>query len=311
MIKRPFPIPFIVGPTASGKSSLAVNLGLQLPIEIISVDARQVYTELNAGTAKPCANDLSKVPHHLISERSARQPIEANAYAQWVYTKVEQILGRGHLPILVGGSTLYSHAIEVGLSKLADVPTAMVTQLSQELAEVGRDTLYSELQRVDLEAARTMDATKTQRLIRALAYFRAHERPISIDRAIRVPPPFAFAIFLVSRDRDELYQRIDERVPDMVAAGLVEEAHKLRAVGIDASQNPIRTIGYFEALQMMDNGKNEAWLIEQIQRNTRHYAKRQLTWFKARTHYVPVHPARATPLIDYVSTCTSKVSTAL
>ena len=311
MINRPFPIPFIVGPTASGKSSLAVSLASEFPIEIISVDARQVYIELNAGTAKPTANELSRVPHHLISERSAQEPIDANAYARWVYTKIDQVLCRGRLPILVGGSTLYSHAIEVGLSSLADVPPSTVTRLSQELADVGRDALYSELQRVDPEAARTMDATKTQRLIRALAYFRVHERPISIDRAIRVPPPFAFAMFLVSRDRDELYQRIDERVPDMVTAGLVEEAHKLRTVGIDASQNPIRTIGYFEALQMMDNGKNEAWLIEQIQRNTRHYAKRQLTWFKARTHYVPVHPARATPLIDYVSTCTSKVSTAL
>lgn len=311
MINRPFPIPFIVGPTASGKSSLAVSLASEFPIEIISVDARQVYIELNAGTAKPTANELSRVPHHLISERSAQEPIDANAYARWVYTKIDQVLCRGRLPILVGGSTLYSHAIEVGLSSLADVPPSTVARLSRELADVGRDALYSELQRVDPEAARTMDATKTQRLIRALAYFRVHERPISIDRAIRVPPPFAFAMFLVSRDRDELYQRIDERVPDMVTAGLVEEAHKLRSGGIDTSQNPIRTIGYFEALEMMDNGKNEAWLIEQIQRNTRHYAKRQLTWFKARTHYVPIHPARVTPLIDYVSTCTSKVSTAL
>lgn len=311
MINRPFPIPFIVGPTASGKSSLAVSLASEFPIEIISVDARQVYTELNAGTAKPTANELSEVPHHLISERSAREPIDANAYARWVYTKIDQVLGQGRLPLLVGGSTLYSHAIEVGLSNLADVPSSTVARLSQELAEVGRDALYRELQRVDPEAAQTMDATKTQRLIRALAYFRVHERPISVDRALSVPPPFAFAMFLVFRDRDDLYQRIDERVPGMVAAGLVEEANNLRSAGIDASQNPIRTIGYFEALEMMDNGRDEAWLIEQIQRNSRHYAKRQLTWFKARTHYVPVHPGRATPLIDYVSACTSKVNTAL
>ena len=283
----------ITGPTASGKSALAVEYAASVGGEVVSVDSRQIYRGLDVGTAKPTADERRRVPHHLIDEADPSEPLSAGAYAQLVNDRIDEVLARGAVPVLAGGSTLYLDAVVHGIADL-EVPGADGAVSADELASPeARERLYAELANADPDAAATLDATKTQRLSRLVGILRATGRPPSAIWAEAPPPRHAIDVVVLDRPRQELYDRIDRRVDQMLADGLVEENRRLLALGLRLDRPPLRTIGYAEVIDHLEGRIDEAEMVRLIKRNTRRYAKRQLTWFR-RKDYTWLSPADAT-----------------
>ena len=274
------PIPILTGPTAVGKTELGHRIASEIDAEIISADSRQVYRELNVGTAKPDERALQQVPHHFINERSLVEPYSAGIFQREAYLRIEEIHARGHAVLVVGGSTLYVRALKVGLAQIPDVPREVRSSVMRRLETEGASVLYEELQSIDPRAAESLDPTKTQRLVRAIEVYQATGKPLSSYHAQQSLPDYAFRTVVLWRDRHMLYDRINRRVDAMLARGLVDEVRSLLAADFDLSINPLRTIGYNEALSFLRDEVSHEEMRRLIKRNTRRYAKRQLTWFR-------------------------------
>ena len=289
------PVPILTGPTGVGKTRLSLELSQIAPVEIISADSRQVYTELTIGTAKPGAEMQARVPHHFIDERSVfdtNDTFSAGVFAREAWKRIDEIRDRGHLPLVVGGSTLYLHALHEGLADIPDVPSDVRTRVEAALQDDGPEALFRRLQQVDPDTAATMDATKTHRVQRALEVYKTTGHPLSYYHRRTPSPPFDFDIVVLRRERQELYDRINARVEAMLEAGLVDEVAELNARGVDRSCAPLRTIGYKEVFAYLDGDIPYDEMVRLIKRNTRRYAKRQLTWFRRYDTYAWV-PAEA------------------
>ena len=279
-------IPTLTGPTGVGKTALSIALAVRLDAEIVSVDSRQIYRQLTVGAAKPDPDQLATIPHHFIDELSLEQPSSSGRYAVAARRRIREILSRGKTPLVVGGSTLYLQALQYGLADVPDVPAAVRSDLMHRLEREGAESLYKELRNVDPASAARMDSTKTQRLIRALEVFHGTGKPFSTYRMQAViPPPLTFQTVVLWRDRRDLYDRIDRRVDAMLAGGLVEEVRGILDAGFDPGLNALRTIGYRETLRYIDQAIDHDRMRELIKRNTRRYAKRQLTWFRRFADY--------------------------
>ena len=274
--------PFIIltGPTAAGKTALSLAIADTLNAEIISIDSRQIYKELNIGTAKPSPNEIDRIPHHFISERSIHDPVSAGKYATLVEQRIQSILDRGKIPIIVGGSTLYIHALQHGLANIPEVPSHFREGLVDRLNKEGSLSLYEELSIIDPDAAKTMDATKSQRIIRALEVFYATGNPLSFYHKNKSRPAYMYKTFVLHRQREQLYDRINKRVDVMLAEGLVEEVKVLIRDPVIAKLPVMRTIGYMEVIEYLQGTCDYTEMVRLIKRNTRRYAKRQLTWFR-------------------------------
>src|SRR5690606_1001313 len=273
-------IPIIAGPTAVGKTALGIELAERLDAEIISADSRQIYCGLDIGTAKPSPSELERVPHHFVDELELTETYSAGRFQADAYIRIKEILKRKTRVIVVGGSTLYLHALKHRLADIPDVPSSIREDIAMRLATEGAEALFGELLQIDPEAAATMDHTKTQRLVRALEVYHATGRPISSYHRNLEPPPFNFRTFVLNRDRQQLYDRINERVERMLEAGLLEEVRALLRTGIHGSVSPLRTIGYREVIDHLQDEISYGEMVRRIKRNTRRYAKRQLTWFR-------------------------------
>ena len=256
--------------------------------EIVSVDSRQVYRGLDLGTAKPSREDLDRVPHHLIDEADLDTPLTAGTFAALANARIDEITARGSTPILVGGSTLYLHAIAHGI---ADLPPAIRLNPLELATPESRKALYDELAAADPRAAATLDPTKTQRLARLVGVLRETGVPPS-EHWDRMPPPrHAIRPVVLTRPRPELYARIEHRVDNMISGGLVEENRALLARGIRMDRPPLNTIGYQEVVPYLEGEIDQAEMVRLIKRNTRRYAKRQLTWFRRQGYpEIPVGP---------------------
>lgn len=274
------PILIITGPTAVGKTELSLQLAERAGAEIVSADSRQVYRGLDIGTAKPTDDELARVRHHFISELELGQPFSAGQFQEAAYARIKRILARGAVPIVVGGSTLYIHALKHGLADVPHVPPGIRSSIEERLKSEGAEALYNELQQIDPKAAASMDSTKTQRLIRALEVYEATGKPLTWYYEDQPEPPYAFRTVVLNRDRKMLYARINARVDEMLDAGLVDEVASLLANGIDAQLNPLRTIGYQEPIRYLGGEISYHEMVRLIKRNSRRYAKRQLTWFR-------------------------------
>lgn len=272
----------ITGPTAVGKSSLAVAYAEAGGGEIVSVDSRQVYRGLDAGTAKPSAADRARVPHHLIDEAELSAPLTAGGYATLAHARIDNILSRGRVPVLVGGSTLYLEAIVHGLPDLPPVEATDAVGAEEMATPESRQALFEELRAADPRAAATLDPSKTQRLARFVGVLRTTGHPPSDSWDDVAPPRRDIRTVVIVRPREELYARIERRVDQMVAGGLVEENRRLLADGIRLDQRPLNTIGYQEVVPFLRGEINHDEMVRLIKRNTRRYAKRQLTWFRRR-----------------------------
>jgi len=272
----------IVGPTASGKSALALRLAARWNAEIVSADSRQIYRHLDIGTAKPPRSDLQRIPHHFIDILEPDEDYSAGAYGRAARKIINDVIRAGRRVILVGGSGLYVKAVVDGLFDGPSRDPGLRAQLEEEARERGADGLYERLCRLDPEAASTMDSSKVRRVIRALEVHAITGRPISeLHAAQNSAAPFGVRQIGLRWTRKELYRRINERVEWMLDAGLLDEVRRLQTMGFDPTLNSLNTVGYREAFAHLAGKLTREEMVAAIQQNTRRFAKRQLTWFRA------------------------------
>jgi len=274
--RPPPPLFGVVGPTASGKTDLALALARQLPVEILVADSRQVYRGMDVGTAKPDADARASVAHHLIDLVDPDRPFTA---ADWVGAAREllpQIAARGRIPLVVGGTGLYVSSLVDGYDYAGGSSPETRARLAAELEVEGLPSIARRLTRLDPEAAVQLDLDNPRRVIRALERLEAGDgtrRPSAIGYAGRV------ALIGLSRPRDVLYRRIDERARRLFEGGLIDEVRGLLAAGFGADLEPMTGHGYREAAGYLAGDGTLERAIEVTARRTRQYAKRQLTWF--------------------------------
>lgn len=281
------PLLAITGPTAVGKTELSLEVADRLNAEIISTDSRQVYRELTVGTAKPSPEELARVPHHFINERTLDEPFSAGEFEDEANARIRQIIDRGREPIIVGGSTLYLHALQHGLADIPDVDDDVRAEIEARLEKEGAEQLYAELQEVDPKQAEQMDPTKTHRLIRALEVYHGTGRPLSYYYRNQPEPPFDYVTVVLNRDRQKLYKRIEQRVDRMLEHGLLDEVREImQHRDIDLTRPPLKTIGYKEPIRYVQGEISYEEMVRLVKRNSRRYAKRQLTWFRRYLDYI-------------------------
>lgn len=274
------PILVVVGATASGKTAFAIEKALKVGGEIISADSRQIFQETTIGTAKPSPEELAAVPHHFINELSLNEPFSAGLFAQQALQRIGDILERGKIPIVCGGSTLYIQALTQGIAPVPDIAPEIRQKLHERLNSEGKEALFDELSQIDPIFAQSLDATKTQRLLRGLEVWYGTGERLSDWHKRQLPPPYPFKIHFLQPPRDLLYERINQRVDEMIAQGLLKEVQSILTAGFSPQLNPLRTIGYQEPIAHLNGAYPFDEMLRLLKQNTRHYAKRQITWFK-------------------------------
>jgi tRNA dimethylallyltransferase len=284
-----------MGPTASGKTALALEWARRLDSEIVSVDSALVYSRLDIGSAKPDAATLASVRHHLVDVREPQEVFSAADFAVEALAAMQSIHARGRVPILAGGTGLYFEALFDGLAQMPAADAATRAQLQAEAASEGWPALHARLREVDPAAAARIHANDPQRILRALEVHRLSGVPISEwqARATRAPFPFrVLRLVLGPPDRALLHERIAQRFEAMLAAGFLEEVRALRA---DPRLHPdlpaTRAVGYRQAWRHLDGDTDAGQFREQAIAATRQLAKRQLTWLRARPELRWLDPA--------------------
>lgn len=274
------PIIFIVGPTASGKTEVAVSLSEKIPIEIIGCDSMQVYKEMNIISCKPPVEFRKKIPHHLLDVVSAEKDYSVADYEKEARLVIDKILDGPHFPCVVGGSGLYMSVLLDGLFSVGKTDARLREVLKNEAEVYGQEYLYKRLQSVDKKAAAKIHPHDLRRVIRALEVFELTQQPISRLQKERsgLWGNFAVKIFCLSRPREELYGRINSRVAGMFKQGIVEEVKTL--LKLNLSQTARAVIGIKEIKGYLDGDYDLAEAERRMAQNSRRYAKRQLTWFR-------------------------------
>ncbi len=271
----------LVGPTASGKTALALSIARKISVEIISADSRQIYKYLTIGTAKPSEKELHQVPHHFIDLLEPDQKFNAGDFQEQGRKIISQILDKKKLPIIVGGTGLYVQAIVDGFFEQPEISGEVREQLEFRLEREGKEALFKELQSIDPESAQTMDASKYRRVIRALEIFHETGTPISqFHKQHKVNTMYDAHFYGLNWERSMLYERINNRVDRMFAAGFLDEVKQLKKKGFDDRYQSLQTVGYKEAFAFLRNEISKERMIELMKQNTRRFAKRQLTWFR-------------------------------
>jgi len=276
----------IVGPTAIGKSELALRLAQNLDGEIISADSRQVYRLMDIGTAKPTPEELSLVPHHLIDIVNPDQDFSLAQYQELAVKAIAEVQSRKRLPLLVGGSGQYVWSILEGW-RIPRVPPnpEFRRDLEQRQAQGNQDELYQELVKVDPMAAEKIGPFNTRRIIRALEVHHRTKIPISqLQR--KEPPPFAALVIGLTTDRSELYHRIDRRVDDMVQRGLVTEVAGLLEKGYAPELPAMSSLGYRQIGRFLQKELSLNTAVQQIKFNTHRFTRRQYTWFSPKDNRI-------------------------
>ncbi|MGQ9677286.1 MAG: tRNA (adenosine(37)-N6)-dimethylallyltransferase MiaA [Chloroflexota bacterium] len=292
------PLIAIVGPTAVGKSDLALHLALTLGGEIVSADSRQVYRYLDIGTAKPTPEERARVPHHLIDVVDPNERYTLAQYQADAYRAIDGIIGRGHIPFLVGGTGLYVRAVVEGLRIPRVAPNARLrAELERRAVDEGPEALYQELQRVDPEAAAQIDWRNVRRIIRAIEVYRATGHRISELRESQAPPYEVLMIGLTI-ERSELYRRIDQRVDRMIAAGLVDEVQRLVDMGYGFDTPAMSGLGYRQIGAYLRGEVSLPEAVEAIKNETHRFARQQYTWFRLDDPRIRWYEARPGVEID-------------
>ncbi|MDD2720313.1 MAG: tRNA (adenosine(37)-N6)-dimethylallyltransferase MiaA [Gallionella sp.] len=280
------PAIFLMGPTASGKTGVAVELAQTLPVELISVDSALVYRDMDIGTAKPDAATLLRAPHHLIDIINPTEAYSAAAFRHDALRLMADITARGKIPLLVGGTMLYFKALREGLSDLPVADPAMRAELDAIIAAHGIAYLHAQLAEVDAETAARLSPNDTQRIQRAMEIYRLTGQPMSQlfrqqSEAAALPYDIT-SVALLPDDRAVLHRRIATRFEQMMEQGLVEELRRLRDKYPLYPELPaMRCVGYRQAWQFMEGEISQAQLVETGIIATRQLAKRQLTWLRS------------------------------
>ena len=272
---------YIAGPTASGKTSLAIALAKHFKTEIISCDSRQFYREMNIGTAVPTEEELKQAPHHFVQHLSIHDPYSVGDYTRDALTLLPQLFQKHEVVIMVGGSGMYADAVMYGLDEFPEVDPAIRPQLTAIYQQEGIEVLQDLLREHDLRHYHIVDKQNPHRLIRALEISLSTGKPYSSFLGKKQTPDFfTTKTVVIDWEREQLYERINQRVDLMVEAGLEEEASGL----LEHQQlNALQTVGYREWFSHFNGQWEREKAIEEIKKNSRRYAKRQTTWFRRST----------------------------
>ena len=280
-MKRPLLI--LTGPTAAGKTALSIQAAKAFDGEIISADSMQVYKGMDIGSAKIRRDEMDGVPHHLIDVLEPEEPFHVVKFQELARAAMGEIYERGHLPIITGGTGFYIQALLYDIDFTEnDADPAYRETLERLAMERGAAYLHGLLKERDPKAAQEIHENNVKRVIRALEFYEKTGTPISVHNAAQreKESPYRFAYVVLNRNRDELYRRIDRRVDQMMEAGLLEEVDTLRKRGYDRSYVSMQGLGYKELLAYLDGECTLEEAVYILKRDTRHFAKRQLTWFK-------------------------------
>ncbi|AIY14836.1 tRNA (adenosine(37)-N6)-dimethylallyltransferase MiaA [Cellulophaga baltica] len=291
----------VVGPTAIGKTKLAIAIAQQYKTEIISADSRQFFKEMNIGTAVPSPEELAAAPHHFIQHKSILEPYSVGDFERDAIAKLESLFETKDIVVLVGGSGLYVDAVIKGLDHFPKVDAAIRPRLNQELATEGIAVLQNRLKELDPEYFNKVDIQNPHRLVRALEICIGTGKPYSSflnkDKNKR---PFKTITLGIEAEREMIYERINQRVDLMVDAGLIDEVKSLIE---NKALNALQTVGYKELFNYFEGLWQLDFAISEIKKNTRRFAKRQLTWFRRATETIWVDfDEEITVIIDKIET---------
>jgi tRNA dimethylallyltransferase len=286
----------LVGPTASGKSAIGLELALQLNGEILSADSRQLYRYLDIGTAKPSPADRLRVPHHFVDERDPDADFDAGEFGVRGRAVIDEIFCRGGTPLVIGGSGLYVQSLIDGFFEGPGADPDFREILERRLKSAGVGPLVEELRRIDPDAASRVDPTKPRRVIRALEVYHMTGIPLSrIQRESKVTIDFEPRMYGLRWDRKDLYARIERRCDQMIEAGLLAEVDALEKRGYTDRMNSLNTVGYAEVFAYRRGETSYEEMLRLFKQNSRRYAKRQLTWFRrdSRIQWIAMDESRA------------------
>jgi tRNA dimethylallyltransferase len=289
----------VVGPTAVGKTDLCVNLAAHFKTEVVSADSRQFYKEMQIGTAKPTIEEQQGIPHHFVNSHSIAEEYNAGAYEQDALQLLNTLFKEHDVVIVTGGSGLYVRALCEGMDEMPETDPAIRAELTAKLETEGLELLLTQLKELDPEYYNQVDKANPQRVIRALEICLSSGQPYSSfrksDKATR---PFQTIKIGLTRDRQELYNRIDLRMDQMLQQGLLEEAKALYPF---RAHNALQTVGYKEIFDYLEGKYDWEEAVRLLKRNSRRYAKRQLTWFtKHPEEYTWFHPQQWEEIVDFI-----------
>lgn len=296
----------IVGPTAVGKTAFCIEVAKAFQTEIISADSRQFFKEMEIGTAKPTDQELASAKHHFINSHSIHELFNAGAYEKKALQLIEELFEKREFLILTGGSGLYVQAVTEGMSEMPVIDTDIRDGLNKKLREEGLAELLAELSEVDPEYFGVVEKTNPQRIVRALEVWHQTGKKYSDYRKTKASErPFKVIKIGLEREREELYVRINQRMDQMVEAGLFEEVESLIA---HRNHNALQTVGYKEVFDFLDGIYDKEEAIRLLKRNSRRYAKRQMTWFRRDEGITWFHPNQTKEVIEYVKNFASKAN---
>ncbi len=280
---KPIRVGFIVGPTGAGKTSLAIDLAERLDAEIVNADSRQVYRGMTIGTAKPSDEERRRVPHHLLDIRSPAKPLDVAEFAKLARAAISDIAARGRRVLVVGGSGLYLRALRGGIFRGPAASPEIRSRIEQAARTHGVPYLHDRLREIDPEAARRIGVNDLYRITRALEVFELTGEPISAHQARHAFSSREYETLTVGirLERAELYEAIDRRFDEMIAAGLVDEVRALIEAGFRADRPPLASIGYKQIAAYLAGEMPLAQAIALAKQESRRFAKRQMTWFRA------------------------------
>lgn len=268
----------LLGPTASGKTSLSILIAKALQTEIISADSMQIYRGMDIGTAKPTKEQLSQVPHHMIDIVEPSERFSVGQYLRMVVPIIEDLHNKGKIPLVVGGTGLYIRAMTRGLFEVPEPPGGLREKL-KEIASEDPQSLWTELEKLDPQKAHQLNPSDLRRIIRALEVILTTGKPMSmLQESLTQSLPYEFIKIGITRDRKELYRIIEQRVDEMFSKGLVDEVRML--LKKDPSEVALQAIGYKETIEYLQGRLSLEEAIRKIKKATKAYAKRQFTWFK-------------------------------
>ena len=293
----------LAGPTGIGKTSLSLEIAERFHGAIVGADSMQVYRYMDIGTAKPDAREQAQAPHYMIDVASPDEPFDAAAYARMARAATCRILDQGRLPLLVGGTGFYIKALLHGLFTSKPADSKVRGRLHEEAAEKGSHQLYDRLRQTDPKAADRIHPNDTYRIVRALEVYEMTGRPMSAYQAAHgfSEKPFKPLKFCLYMDREALYERINRRVAAMVAAGLLEEVKALLDKGYAADLKPMQSLGYRHMLDYLSGRLDWPEAVEQLKKDTRRYAKRQLTWFRNDPEMIWQTPAEKSFIFERIA----------
>lgn len=293
---------FVVGPTAVGKSSIALKLAQSLNAEIVSCDSMQVYREISIASSKPTADEQKKIRHHLIDQVSVEEKFDVATFNQSAGLAIENILKSGKVPLVVGGSGMYMQVLLDGIFETGEGSPLVRKELESRAKDEGLETLYAELQEADPAAAQKIHPNDQRRIVRALEVFLTTAQPISKLQASRkgLWGKYPIRVFALNRERENLYALINERVEKMFKLGLLNEVAALK--GKELSLTAERIIGVKEITAFLNKQCSLEEAKERMKMNTRRLAKRQLTWFRKdkRLHWIDMDDKEESTIVNEI-----------